>query len=140
MGLGNQELRSRELCLSPIIRLGIKFFSFSFFNFVRWVVYYSYIRKLSQIWLHVREESRKKVKILALVWVLARTCSLNMANSDCFSLKYGDLGPFSFPGKSLHLSCMAHFIVYGAKIRYKKNLSLTMEGVCILWGVIETLV
>jgi len=59
----------------------------------------------------------KKVKILALVWVLARTYSLNMANSDCFSLKYGDLGPFSFPGKSLCMSCMAHFFVYGAKIR-----------------------
>ncbi|CAK9222697.1 unnamed protein product, partial [Sphagnum troendelagicum] len=62
-------------------------------------------------------------------YISQETCSLNMANSDCFSLKYGDLGPFSFPGKSLHMSCMAHFIVYGAKIRYKKNLSLTMEGI-----------
>jgi len=27
---------------------------------------------------------------------------------------------------------MAHFFVYGAKIRYKKNLSLTMEGILFL--------
>ncbi len=52
----------------------------------------------------------KKVKTLALVWVLARTYSLNMANSDCFSLKYGDLGPFSFPGNPF-VSVAWHFFL-----------------------------
>ncbi len=55
-----------------------------------------------------------------------------MAKSDSFPLKYGNLGPFSLLRKSLCMSCMAHFIVYGVKIHYKKNLSLTMEGVCEL--------
>ncbi len=70
------------------------------FNFVRYVFVeaLSYTRRLSQIWPHVREESRvfKKKKILpSFVWrPAAGSCSLNMANWNMFPSKYGDMRSF----------------------------------------------
>jgi len=42
----------------------------------------------------VKEENWKKIYIPTLVWWLVGTDSLNMANSNIVSSKYGYLGPF----------------------------------------------
>jgi hypothetical protein len=43
-----------------------------------------YKGRLSQIWLHVRDESRKKFEEGALVWGPPETYSPNMSNPDFF--------------------------------------------------------